>query len=278
MMHRVYHKFPNFTSNNGTPTALIYGVPMLLQSAIRDTEADKVYVVFDGDHNPMRDKILPDYKKREPKLGFDAEAFYQQMSWLVDNLNSFGVHVVHQRGHEADDWICILARKLKAKHHVDILSGDKDFHQLIRDNVWVYNQTHKRFIKPHSCKHHYNYTPKECVDYLVLDGDKSDNIPGYPGFGPKTIRKFLDEHKSIRSFLKSDKSFGRVDKELMKEIYIRNKTLIDLVRFTRKYMKGLKVPIKKGKFDKKEIKRFAITYDIKTFTKTNFLEIYETLK
>ena len=125
------------------------------------------------------------------------------------------------------------------------------------------------------------YSPEECVDYLCLLGDKSDDIPGYYGMGPVKIRKFLDQFGSIENFL-SDPSneFRGIDRDGLYDLYKRNKTLIDLEVAIKEYPLK-KIPIryyKKNTVDIEALNRLFIYYSFQSFRNEAFLEPFYKLK
>lgn len=277
LLYRAYFKFGGLTSKGGASSSMVYGFPYILRSLLTKVHPDMVISCFDGGRNKARLDVLPGYKVREQKLGFDKEDFVSQKETVMGFLPHLGVWVSQQRGLEADDLIYSWVRYYKAKGwEITIVSGDKDFHQLIDEDVKVYVPSKEVYLNLHTCKHYYFYTPAECVDYLILDGDKSDKIPGVPGMGEKTIRKFLDEFGSIQAYLDSgSKKYPKVTKE----IYLRNRLLIDLAYFFRKTGRIKHIPLTTDsvRVNMIEIAKISRKYDINTFVKTEFVNGYKKL-
>ena len=133
------------------------------------------------------------------------------------------------------------------------------------------------------------YKPTECVDYLCLVGDKSDNIPGYIGIGEVKARKFLDEFGSIQNFLDSDGEFPGIEKEGLKDLYERNKPIIDLREALKQYpIKKNKVPMeryylknqphRKVTFSMKELFKLASKYYLEYYLDEKYVEPFKKLK
>ena len=125
------------------------------------------------------------------------------------------------------------------------------------------------------------YSPKECVDYLCLVGDKSDDIPGYKGIGPVKARKFLDEFGSIENFLSNkDNEFNGIDFEGLEDLYKRNKPLIDIRVALKEYPLD-KIPVifyKKDTINTKKLQFIFKEYTLGSFLTSEFIKPFKTLK
>lgn len=282
MLYRAYYKFNNLRSSKGLLTSIIYGFPYILQSLIKLQKPDKVYVVFDGGRDPKRIELLPDYKKREKKAGFDAENFFFQKDELIKFLDILGIPHLTVEKREADDIIWLMARKLKRlKNNVVIVSSDKDFNQLICEGITIWNPKADKRFTVKNLKKEIGYEPHECVDYLILDGDTSDNIKGMPGVGNARALNFIKEQGSIRKYLTSDcdemTSFPKVRLE---EVFLLNRQLIDIKLFCRRYLKDVKITLpepKVKKVSKKKIAFFCSKYSITSFNKNEFVKTFKNL-
>lgn len=283
MLYRAYYRYKMFTSKKNIPTGIIFGFPYILHSIIKHQLPTDVFVVFDGGRDKVRTELLPDYKKRDLKVGFDKDSFYLQKDVVEKILKTLGVKVISREKTEADDIIWGLAKKLRKDNQVVIVSSDKDFNQLISKNISVWNP--KAGMRYHlgNIKSETGFEAYEWKDYLVLDGDKSDNIPGLKGVGQVRIRKFLDEFQSIESYLKSPvKELSGFKKNELEEVYLRNRILIDLRLFYRRYLNELK--LNKYLYDPKikevdvlELAYICSKYEVTTFTKDNFISTFNKL-
>lgn len=281
LLYRCYYKFSGMVSKSGIPSSMVFGYPYTLRSLLNRFKPKKVYNVFDGGRDRNRLEVLPDYKEREQKLGFDIDNFREQKGVVMELCYNLGMHTIQERYKEADDLIYILVRKLKKNYNIIIVSSDKDFNQLVDDSVTCFNPHQGVEITHKNMLHRFGYTPKECVDYLILDGDSSDKIPGYKGMGSKTIRLFLDAHSSIRNYLDNKFQFKKLDNTLVESIYKRNRFLIDLAYFYRRKHRGYKIPYKYGespKVNKNAIYQVCDKYDINTFLKLDFQRPFKSLK
>lgn len=281
LLHRAYHKFGGFTSKAGAPSSMIFGFPYILRRALIKYEPSMVIAAFDGGRHPDRLAILPNYKNREHKEDFDYESYVSQKEDVMKMLGFLGIHVVHKVGQEADDLIYQITR-LYLEYHIIIVSSDKDFHQLINDRVSVFSPTKESLLTPKNMGRMFPYTPEQTVDYLILDGDKSDKIPGLRGMGEKRITQFLKDYGSIRKYL--DKK--RINPHLkgptwdeMNEVYQRNRRLIDLGFFWRKYNRKNFLPSKREHpyFNAIEVAIIAKKYNSKTLLKLEFINTFKAI-
>lgn len=278
LLFRCYFKFSGMVSKAGIPSSMVFGYPYVLKSLIGKFNPEKVFNVFDGGRSKERLKRLPTYKQKDPKLGFDIDDFRDQKSVIMDFLPSLNTYTLWEKYQEADDLIYSLVRKYQKTHKIIIVSSDKDFNQLVSDNVWCHNPHKGIEITPKNMKHRFNYEPHECVDYLILDGDSSDNIPGYKGMGEKRIREFLDMHSSISNYLSSNMQYKSINNALLADIYKRNKYLIDLAYYYRKFNRKKPIPITgRPNFNQPKIWAFSSKYDITTFNKKDFQKPFKTL-
>ena len=281
LAHRAYHQYKNMRSSDGKPSGVVFGVPYILWSLIRNHNADDVLVAFDGGRDKNRLKVLPDYKKREPKSDFDYEDFITQKEDAKKILENLGIKMVSKKGLEADDIIWLAARRLSRKGQVMIVSTDKDFVQLIDKNISLWNPWKNDRITHLNYQKHYPFTPEQCVDYLVLDGDKSDNIPGYKGVGEKTALGFLETYGSIENYLTDLKlpEHSKIKRDVLEEVYKRNKYLIDIKYFVKtNKLKYKDIPIiSSNKINKKEINLVCSNYSINIFTREDFILTYKKL-
>lgn len=277
----------NLRTLDGVKTSVIYGMPYVAESLIRRLGPDEVVVVFDGGRSKFRTELLPSYKDRAKKLGFDAVDFHRQKEAGKYLFMSLGIKVACQDDMEADDVIALITRRYSQREwEVVIVSADKDFNQLIMPQVYglhgevsVFNVSKGKIINEGNLKVLTGYTPTQCVDYLSLTGDKSDHIDGYPGLGPKRTNDLLERFGSVHSFLRSGESFGKVDKERLREIWKRNKKLIDLKFYYRKFMMKKTIPWVNPdcQFDMDKFKKICSTYEINSFLKPQFLNTFKNL-
>ena len=284
LAHRAYHKYKSLRSSEGKKSSIVFGFPYILNSLINLHKPDAVEVVFDGGRDKARLKALPNYKDRPKKDDFDYEDFQDQKKVVMDILACLGVPVIFAKKREADDLIWLVSRKYaRRKWNVVIVSTDKDFPQLMvhNKNISIWNPWKAVRITYKNCKQYFPFTAEQCVDYLILDGDASDNIPGYKGVGPKTAIKFLETYGSIENYLNDlnlpeDK---KIKREVLADIYKLNKYLIDIRYFVKlNNIKLLPSERVKGNFNTKKLFCIISDYEIEFFRKGTFITTFKNLK
>ena len=170
----------------------------------------RVVLVFDGQGNiTNRRNTYADYKaNREIKritnyqvfstLEEESDSIATQMLRLLDYLKCLPVNISIIDKIEADDTIAYLSQKLK--DDVIIYSADRDFLQLVNKRVTVYSPIKKKFYKPKDVFDQYGLWPQNFITMKCLMGDKSDNLPGVKGLGPKKLFKFIPELSEEKQF------------------------------------------------------------------------------
>lgn len=281
LAHRAYHQYKNMRSSDGKPSGVVFGVPYILWSLIKTHNAGDVIVAFDGGRDKNRLKAWPDYKLRKQKDDFDYEDFISQKEDAKKILECLGIKMIFKKGLEADDIIWLIARRYSRKGQVMIVSTDKDFVQLIDKNISLWNPWKNERITHLNYNKHYPFNPSQCVDYLSLDGDTSDNIPGYKGVGEKTALEFLSVYGSIENYLNQPDlpEHKKIKRDTLEEIYKRNKLLIDIKYFCKTTkLKFKDIPIiKPEKINKKELSIICSDYSINMFSKDDFILTYKKL-
>lgn len=196
-------------NDNGEHVGGITGCLLSLGALIRNNKPTRVLVVFDGKGgSTRRKKMYKGYKEGRTGLtkvnrlvGYEdledqAESMKRNFNGLIKYLEFLPVDLCYIDYIEADDIMAYAARHI-FKKEVLIVSSDKDFLQLVDDRISVYLPTKKKMMHKDDVKELYGVPSKNLVYYRIFDGDKSDNIPGVKGIGPKTLINKLD-------FLQSD--------------------------------------------------------------------------
>ena len=192
-------------NDNGVPVGGLTGFLRSLAYAIREVNPTRVIIVYDGaGGSQRRRKIHPDYKaNRKPGkriTRWDAfknateekESMKIQFSRLIEYLDFLPINVISIDKIEADDTIAYIAHTLLDKE-VTIMSADQDFLQLVNDRITVWSPTKKKFYTPRMVEADYGIPAHNFLMYKALMGDKSDNIPGVKGLGPKKLPKIVPD-------------------------------------------------------------------------------------
>ncbi len=209
-------------NSRGENTSAPWGFTHFLIRIREEFEPDYLAVVFDAGMS-HREKEYPEYKATREKMPEELAASLPRIREL---LEAFGDPVVELEGYEADDVIGTLARKAReAGIEAVVVSGDKDFHQLVGDGVHLLNPgrggptgVEAEWVDESNAAERLGVPPRQVVDYLALIGDASDNVPGAPGVGPKTAVKLLAEFGSLDAmFERADEVRGKRAREALLE-------------------------------------------------------------
>ena len=279
-LYRAYYSYQKL-NNKGKKVSCIFGTPSIVKGLIEKFKPQETYICWDGKKSKERLRILPDYKKRTPKLNFDYKDFLYQKGIVMEMFYLLGIKQIYQWDMEADDNIYFLWRKLRKRNNpIIIISTDKDFNQLINSQTFVYNTYHNLTLDKKSIKEMKGYTPKQTVDYLTLLGDKSDNIQGYKGIGEKKAIEFLTKYSSIRNFLSLPEEHSIINKSTLTELMIKNKYLMDLRFYYKEFIRGKqKISYfkenKKPKLNKEGFFKICDEFYIRLFKKSAFLNAFQ---
>ena len=199
------------TTSKGENTSAAWGIANFLQRLSANHQPDYIGWVNDSGLS-FRHETYPAYKATREKLTEELQAdFDRGMERISEILNAHRVPVLTLQGYEADDVIGTLAKQAaSAGLNVAIVSGDKDFQQLVRPNVWLLNPgrggpagVEEQWVSVENASERLGVPPERVVDYLALVGDSSDNVPGVPGIGDKTARELVTEYGPLESILEA---------------------------------------------------------------------------
>ncbi|NUQ13087.1 MAG: hypothetical protein HUU26_12305 [Gemmatimonadaceae bacterium] len=199
------------TTSRGENTSAAWGVANFLQRLRSTHHPDYIAWVHDSGDS-FRHEVFADYKATREKLTAELqEDFDRGLDRIGQLLAAHRVPVVTVEGFEADDVIGTMARRgVEAGLEVVIVSGDKDFQQLVRPGVWLLNPgrggpaaVEEHWVGVHNANERLGVAPERVVDYLALVGDSSDNVPGVPGIGEKTARDLVNEYGDLEAILRA---------------------------------------------------------------------------
>ena len=197
------NKNPRMTSK-GLNTSAIIGFLNTLYEVLKNEKPSHIGVAFDLGAPTLRTENFCDYKANREEMPPDLRA---SIPYIIEIIKGFNIPIYAAEGYEADDVIGTLAKKAeKAGYLTYMMTPDKDFGQLVSDNIFIYKPA--KFNDPATimgpkevCEKYGINTPTQLIDILGLWGDASDNIPGIPGVGEKTASKFVQEYGSLEGLL-----------------------------------------------------------------------------
>lgn len=200
LIYRAFFAIPsNFTTTQGLPTNAIYGFASMFRKVLGGKTPDYGAVVFDAPGPTFRAQRYPDYKAHRPRMDSRLREQLEHIDAVVD---AHAFPRLRLPGYEADDIIGTLTRMARAASvEVHIISGDKDFAQLIGPDVRMIDTLRDITYDPELVRKKWGVLPERFVDYLALQGDKSDNIPGVAGVGQKGAAELIDTYPSLEAML-----------------------------------------------------------------------------
>jgi DNA polymerase-1 len=205
IIYRAYYAFiraPRVNSK-GLNTSAIYGFVNTLDDVLKREKPTHAAVCFDPPGPTFRHEAFEAYKAQRESTPEDIKLAIPYIKKIVEAYN---IPLLEVMGYEADDVIGTIAKKAEQKgFKVYMLTPDKDYGQLVSENIFMYRPRHKggfEVMGPDEVKEKYELDSHEqVIDMLGLMGDASDNIPGCPGVGEKTAVKLLKEYGNIDSLL-----------------------------------------------------------------------------
>ena len=218
LIFRSYYAFLKHPSLNskGMNTSAIMGFCNTLQEIMQKEKPTYLGVAFDHGKT-FRHEAFPAYKAQRDETPEDIK---QSVPWIKDILKALRIPVYQADGFEADDVIGTLATKAgQAGVKTFMLTPDKDYGQLVSDNVMMYKPRHGGgydVIDKTALTSQYGIsTPDQVIDLLALMGDSADNFPGCPGVGEKTAVKLINEFGSVDALLQhTDQLKGKMKEKV----------------------------------------------------------------
>ena len=236
LIFRGYYAFiknPRINSK-GLDTSAILGFTNSLFDVIKREKPEFLAVCFDKGGSKDRIKIYEKYKANRDET---PEAIKVAVPIIENILNSLGISILVKNGYEADDIIGTISKKASLENYMTyMVTPDKDFAQLVNDSVFIYRPVFGGGYETWGVKEVLEKfeisKPSQVIDFLAMKGDSIDNIPGLPGVGDKTAKKFINEYGSIENLLNNtDKLKGKLKEkiELNKELGILSKKLATII-------------------------------------------------
>jgi len=191
-------------NSKGMDTSAILGFTNSLLDVIKRENPDHLAVAFDKGGSHSRTEAFPTYKANRLET---PEAIKIAIPYIHKILKAMHIPIIEKEGFEADDLIGTLSKQAeKEGFKVFMVTPDKDFAQLVSENIFMYRPARmgngiEKWGIPEVQKRFEIERPEQVIDYLGMRGDAVDNIPGLPGVGDKTAKKFLKEYGSMENLL-----------------------------------------------------------------------------
>jgi DNA polymerase-1 len=237
LIFRGYYAFiknPRINSK-GMNTSAIMGFMNSLLDVIKREKPDHLAVCFDKGGSQERTEMFTEYKANRDET---PEAIVIAVPYIQKILEAMHIPVVVKEGFEADDIIGTLAKQAEKEDYTTFMvTPDKDFAQLVSENIFMYRPARmgngiEIWGVPEVQEKFEIERPEQVIDYLGMMGDSVDNIPGLPGVGEKTAKKFLKQFGSMENLLDNlDQVQGKLKEkiEANKDLGVLSKKLATII-------------------------------------------------
>ncbi|MGQ0794127.1 MAG: DNA polymerase I [Deltaproteobacteria bacterium] len=232
---RAFHGVRGLATSRGFPTNALFGYSSMLMKFIKGANPRYIAAVFDSKDKTFRHEYYPLYKagRSEP-----PDELKIQFPRIFDITRAIGVADFQMEGFEADDIIGTFAKSAERDGiSVVIVTGDKDFCQIVSDKITLFDTMHGRRTGARDVEEKFGVLPERVVDVLALSGDSVDNIPGARGIGDKTASGLIKKFGSLDSLYANLDSLSPRQREIL--INDRDKVILSKALATI----DIKVPI-----------------------------------
>ena len=203
-IYRAYHAVRGLSNSKGLPTNAVFGFTRMLLKLIEDHSPEYIGMFFDSKGPTFRHKMYKEYKANRPPMPEDLSV---QVPYIKKVTEGFNLPAIEMEGFEADDLIGTFARMAEESgFSVVMVTGDKDFMQLVTDKSIIWDPMKDKTIDVKSIMEVNGVEPSMMIDVMGLSGDTADNIPGVPGIGPKTALSLIKTFGSMKNL------YEKVDK------------------------------------------------------------------
>lgn len=201
LFFRAFYAIRPLNTPSGVPVNAIYGLLSMMIKLFKSERPDYMVVCYDRKEPSFRKEIFNDYKANRSEMPEELVAQIPYMKKMIDFL---GIPALEVPRYEADDLIGTLTKMASDKKmEVVIVSGDKDFAQLIKPGVIMFDTMKDTKIDEKGVLEKWGVHADQFCDYLAIVGDSSDNIPGVAGLGPKGAQKLLNDYKTLENIYKN---------------------------------------------------------------------------
>ncbi|MFZ8787668.1 5'-3' exonuclease [Thermocrinis sp.] len=221
-LYRSFFALPPLSTSSGFPTGAIYGFLRSILTVLKTEKPNYMAIAFDLPAPTQRKLAYSEYKSKRPPT---PDPLKVQIPVIKELINLLSIRLLEMLGYEADDLIAYLTQKAKKEgFKVKIYSPDKDVLQLVDGSqVVVINPISEEVFDENKVIEKFGVPPQKLADYLALVGDKTDNIEGVKGVGPKTAINLINTFGSVENILarwdEFKKLFPNADKNSLELSY-----------------------------------------------------------
>ena len=224
MAYRAYFAFITrpLTTKKGEPTSAIFGFMNQLLKILEENKPDYIAVAFDSKEKTFRHERYEKYKSSREAMPDDM---IPQLGRIKDIVDALKIPLYILPGYEADDIIGTAVKRAEKKGMISyVITPDKDYNQMVTNKVKLIKAGKSLdeivITDVAKVKDEFGFEPKQMIDYLGLIGDKSDDIPGIAGIGPKTAIPLIQQYGSIEGIYKN---INKIEKEGLRNKLIDGK-------------------------------------------------------
>ena len=220
IIFRAFHVLPPLSNSRGVPTGATYGFIRMLLKLLKDAHPSHIGVVFDAAGKTFRDDLFEPYKANRAATPPDLAP---QIPYIQRAVAAMRIRPIVIAGVEADDVIGTLARRAaRAGMQAVIVTGDKDFKQLVTPAITLWDTMNDRRVGVREVREQFGVAPPAVVDIMALTGDTIDNVKGLPGVGPKTASALIQHFGNLDALFagldRLSEVKGRIPKDLAARI------------------------------------------------------------
>lgn len=267
LFFRAFYAVRPLTSPSGVPVNAIYGLLSMVLKLLKDHPSPYFVFCYDRKDPSFRKDLYQEYKANRSEM---PEDLVPQVPYIKLFAEALGIPGFEAAGFEADDLIGTIAKKLSQEGYlVHIVSGDKDFAQLVGPNVVLMDTMKDSIIDREGVKAKWGIWPEQMIDYLAMVGDSSDNVPGVKGIGPKGAVQLLEAYGSLEGVYQNlEHVKGATKDKLMasKEMAFLSKRLVTI---------STDIPLsedldsyKRSEFKMDQLEKLLLDLNFKNFEKT----------
>jgi DNA polymerase I len=250
MFFRAFYAIPPLRTSAGLPTNALYGFLAMCIKLLRENKPDYMAFCFDRKDPSFRVDLYSEYKANRSEMPEDLEP---QIPYIREITEKLGIFAIDKEKFEADDVIGTLAMLGEKENlEVTIVSGDKDFAQLVNERIVLYDTMKNIRYDRAGVINKWGVEPEQIIDYLAIVGDTSDNIPGVHGVGPKGAQKLIAEFKTLDSIYKN---LDKIKSESVRNKFIESKKAAYLAKELLKIVTDVKLDVELSDLKMKPIQK-----------------------
>jgi DNA polymerase-1 len=216
LVYKYFYSYASapLTNSQGIDTGATFGVACTIVKILKHYPCTHIAVIFDPPGGSFRKDIYPEYKAKRKHIDIKSQLYYTHKL-----IKAWGIYTTAFEKLEADDAVASIAKTAeKEGFNVFILTRDKDYAQLVSESVKLvdigdlFGEGNATIVGPKEVEEKWGVKPSQMIEYQILVGDSSDNIPGIKGIGPEQASKLLKEYGSITKIYENLESLTKTQK------------------------------------------------------------------